>query len=348
MGAQQARMAAASVAESDAIRAVNNFQTETEYALRALDNVVRRMTGLPGQRTIVMVSPGFLMLTAEYRINTLIERALRANVVFNTLDAKGLYAHVALGDASRDPVLPRRSAQLVGKKSQLDLDRVNSIVDVLRNLAYDTGGVFFTNNNDLDEGFRRVGSLSEVSYVLAFSPQNMKFDGNYHKLKVSLAAKAKVSIQARRGYYAPEKPADPVARAKEEIEQALFSQDEVKELPVAVQTQFYKVNDTQAKLSVLTHLDVKFMRFRKENGRNLNNLTLVTVLFDRDGKYLAGKEKRVEFRLLEPSYEKLSQSGITSKTSFDVPPGTYTVRQVVRDSEGAQLSALNKRVDIPL
>jgi VWFA-related protein len=348
MPEEQVEATALGVAESEAIRALNDFQVETEHALRALDGLIRRMGGLPGQRTIALVSPGFLTMTAEMRVSQLIERALRANVVVNSLDAKGLYAHIPLGDATHAPVLPSRSALLVGKKAQLDVDRVKAIVDVLRYLAHDTGGTFFTNNNDFDEGFRRVGALPEVYYVLAFSPQNMKFDGNYHRIKVSLTSKNKYTIQARRGYYAPEKPADPVARAKEEIEQAIFSQDEVRELPMEVHTQFFKVNDTEAKLSVLTRLDVKLMHFRKENGRNLNNLTLVTVLFDRDGKYLAGKEKRVEFRLLDPSFEKLSESGITSKTIFDVSPGTYTIRQVVRDSEGAQLSALNKRVDIPL
>lgn len=344
----QVRAAAQVVVETEAHRALNEFQTETEYALRSVDNLVRRMAALPGQRTIVLVSPGFLVLTAEYRVNEIVDRALKSNVVINTLDAKGLYAHIPLGDASRDPVIPQSSAMLVGKKAQLDVNRVSAIGEVLETLADDTGGVFFHNNNDLDEGFRKVASLPEAYYVLAFSPQNLKYDGKFHKLKVRLNTRDKYTIQAREGYFAPEKPADPASQAKEEIEQAIFSQDEVSELPIAVNTQFFRLNDTQVKLSVLTHLDLKLMQFRKENGRNLNNLTIVTVLFDRDGKIVTGKEKRVEFKLLDGSLEKLSQSGLTSKTSFDIPPGTYMIRQVVRDSEGAQLSALNRTVEIPL
>jgi len=348
MPAEQVESMARDLALSDAYRVLNEFQTETEYALRALEGVVRRMSGLPGQRTIVLVSPGFLMVTEETRVHQLIEHALRSNVVMNALDAKGLYAHIPLGDASRDPILPPRSALLVGKKAELDVQRVSRIAEVLRDLAYSTGGTFFTNSNDLNEGFLRVSSLPEVYYVLAFSPQNMKFDGSYHRLKVTLTTKTKFSIQTRRGYYAPEKPMDALARAKEEIEQAIFSQDEVREHAVDVHTQFFKANNLQAKLSVLTHLDLKLMQFRKENGRNLNNLILVTVLFDRDGKYLAGKEKRVELRLRDQSFAKLLESGITSKTSFEIPPGTYVIRQVVRDSEGSQLSAVNKRIEIPL
>jgi VWFA-related protein len=336
-----------SVVHSEALRALNEFQTQTSYALRALNNLVRGMSALPGERSVVLLSPGFLTLTAEQDVSELVERALRARVLVNTLDAKGLAAFIPLGDATQEPVLPARSALLVGKKAQFSLDRFSMSTDVLRVLAHDTGGLFFGNSNDLDEGFRRLGTRPTVYYLLAFSPQNLKFDGKLHTLKVSLNTREKYTIQARSGYFAPSQPADAAVQSKEEIEQAVFSRDEVKELPVAVNTQFFKLSDTQAKLSVLTHLDLKLLLFRKENGRNLNNLTFVTALFDRDGKYLAGKEKRVEFRLLDISLEKLSQSGITARMSFDIPPGTYLIRQVVRDSEGAQLSALNRTVEIP-
>jgi hypothetical protein len=35
------------------------------------------------------------------------------------------------------------------------------------------------------------------------------------------------------------------------------------------------------------------------------------------------------------------------KLNFDVKPGTYLVRAVVRDSEGGQISGLNRTVEIP-
>jgi VWFA-related protein len=348
LSAEELDRAARSSAEMYARQAVNEYQTETEFVLRGLRGVIRQLSGLPGQRTLLMVSPGFMMMTAEMEVNRLIDQALRASVVVNALDAKGLYAPVVLGDASTNQVLPVTSALLVGNKARLDIDRINSLADAMRYLTRDTGGTFVTNSNDLDQGFRKVGALPEISYTLAFSPQNMKFNGDFHRIKVKLASKTKFTIQARQGYFAPEKPKDPSAREKEEIEQAVFSQAEVKELAVDVQTQFFKVSDTQAKLAILTHLDLRLLQFRKENGRNLNTITLVTVLFDRNGKYLDGKAKKLEFKLLDPTYEKVSAKGITSKASFDVIPGSYVVRLVVRDSEGAQLSALNKRVEIPL
>jgi hypothetical protein len=39
-------------------------------------------------------------------------------------------------------------------------------------------------------------------------------------------------------------------------------------------------------------------------------------------------------------------AGLTLKTSFDVKPGTYLVRLVVRDAEGQTMSAENGTVEI--
>jgi VWFA-related protein len=342
-----ARALARQQAESQAMASLTASEVETEACFRSLDQLVRRMAAAPGQRSVVLISPGFITLTRERELDAIVDRALRANVVINTLDSRGLYVLVPFGDASKQDPVVTRLAYVTGQKMQLTNEESRLVADVLSRLAHDTGGVSFGNSNDLDEGFHEVGSLPEVYYVLGFSPQNLKLDGGLHSLKVTLNLRAPYTIQARSAYYAPRKPVDPAAQAQEEIEQAVFSHDELNELPIEVHTQFFKLNDVEARLSVVTRLDVRFVHFRKESGRNLNNLILVTALFDRDGKFMTGKEKSLEFRLLDGSLERLARSGITTKTSFDVKAGTYMIRQVVRDAEGAQLSALNRTVEIP-
>jgi VWFA-related protein len=338
---------AASMVEAEATQVLNRWETQSEAVLRGLEQVIRRTALLPGQHSVIFLSPGFLLYNLESQIAEIADRALHSSVVISTLDPRGLYVIIPGGDASRQPIVIPSRPDLMGRKQQIIQEGLSLAEEVLSNFAGDTGGQFFHNSNDLDKGFRQVGTLSDVYYVLAFSPRNLKFDGRFHRLKVSLVNPAGFTIQARRGYFAPKASEDVATKAKEEIEQAVYSQDELKELPVDVHTQFFKVNEAQARLAVLTHLDLSSVRFRKEQDRHLNKLTFVTILFDRDGKYVMGKEKLVEFRLRDATLARLTQTGITLKAEFDLKPGTYLVRQIVRDSEAGQLSGLNRTVEIP-
>src|SRR5208337_4923414 len=338
---------AANAVQGEATRVFEVWETQSEAVLRGLEQVIRRTALLPGQHSVIFLSPGFLLYNLESQIEEVADRALRSSVVVSTLDPRGLYVIIPGGDASSQGLPISFRPDLMARKQQLIELGLSLAEDVLSDLAGDTGGQFFHNSNDLDMGFRQVGTLSDVYYVLAFSPRNLKFDGRFHKLKVSLVNPAGFTIQARRGYFAPKASVDTATKAKEEIEQAVYSQDELRELPVDVHTQFYKVNEAEVRLAVLTHLDLSSVRFRKEQDRHLNNLTFLTVVFDRDGKYVVGKEKRVEFRLRDATLARLTQSGITMKMEFDLKPGTYLVRQIVRDSEAGQLSGLNRTVEIP-
>jgi VWFA-related protein len=283
--AQQSCIAQAPLSvEGDATRIMTTGETQNIQILRGLEQVVRRTSLLPGQRSVIFLSPGFLFFHLEAQISEISDRALHSDVIVNALDPRGLYVVIPGGDATKQfRVLPS-NAGLMGRKSQLIQNAYSISEDVLAGLASDTGGQFFHNSNDLDQGFRQVGTLAEVSYLLAFSPRNLKPDGRFHKLKVDLAAPKGLTLQARRGYFAPKASEDAAARAKEEIQDAVYSQDEVRELPIEVHTQFFKLNESDVRLSVLTHLDMGSLHFQKQQDRNSNDLTFITVLFDRDGK----------------------------------------------------------------
>ena len=343
-GDTRMQTAAQGQAQMMAQRAVSEGDSETEYAYRHLEAILRRMTSLPGQRVIVLVSPGFIMSTLQNDASDLVDRATRANVVINTIDARGLYVPDVMGDIANPP---RDSLRTAGYKSTYRVAAQSAQEDVLAEFADGTGGKFYHNRNDVDAAMREAGAAPEVSYVLGFSPQNLKFDGRFHTLKVGLTTKEKFNVQARHGYFAPRSASDPAQITKEEIQEALFSQEEILDIPVDLQTQYFKNDQAEARLSVLTHLDVKSVRFRKALGRNNDRLTIVTGIFDENGQYVTGVEKIIDMKLRDTTYERLSHSGLTVKSSFDVKPGTYLVRLVVRDAEGAQMAARNGAVVIP-
>jgi VWFA-related protein len=337
---------AQSISRSTASQVLNTGESETRAALRSLRDAVRRISAMPGQRSIILISPGFLTLFDLYQDKTeIIDRAIRSNVIISSLNARGLYTIVPFGDASQPS--PQSAAGSI-MRSQYLLASAHAEEDVLAEFAYGTGGLFFHNNNDLFEGFKRLAARPEFVYVLGFSPQNLKLDGRLHTLKVTLRNSSKLELQARNGYYAPQHLADPEETAKQEIQDALFSREELRDIPVVMHTQFFKPSAADARLAVLARVDVKHLRFRKENGRNRDDLTVVSGLFDRNGNLVTGNSKTVEMRLKDQTLESRLNSGITVKSSFDVKPGSYMIRLVIRDSEGQLMAAANGTVDIPM
>jgi len=332
------------MAQTASARALNLGDQESEYTYRHIEDTIRQLSAMPGQRVMVFVSPGFIPSTLWSEISSLLDRANRSGIVINTIDARGLYTPDLLGDIA-DP--SHDSARTASYKSSYRVAAQSAQDEVLADFAYGTGGTYFHNRNDLDEGLRQAVAAPSLSYLLGFSPQNLKVDGRFHGLKVSLTSKQKYSLQARNGYYAPKTIPNPVEAAKQEIREAIFSQEELHDVPVDLQTQFFKKDATSARLSVLTHFDVKSIHFRKEAGRNADVLTIATAIFDDNGNFVTGGEKTVQMKLLDTTYNRLSRSGLTLKSSYDVKPGTYMVRLVVRDGEGAQMAARNGAVVIP-
>jgi VWFA-related protein len=182
------------VARSTAYQVLSASTAENMATLGILREVVQRTEAMPGSRSIVLVSPGFLTLTPETRqaIMELTDRALRSDIIVNTLDVRGLSAPMAAPNADH-PAAPV-------ERQRLDREEALARTDVMTDLAYSTGGTFFHNSNDLNEGFRRTADVPEYIYVLGFAPQ--KLDGKFHKLKVRLTGANHLEVQARQGYYA--------------------------------------------------------------------------------------------------------------------------------------------------
>jgi VWFA-related protein len=323
----------------DATRQALTFgDHETSLGLGALNDVIRKLSVMPGNRNLVLVSPGFL-LTRDHRTPEydMLDRAIRANVVINTIDMRGLFTIVPGGHASE----PYSSLEQYERGAATQAD------DVLAELADGTGGRFFHNDNALKEGLNLLAARPEYVYVLGFSPQNLKFDGSYHNLKVTVRNASDTTLQVRRGYWAPNHAVDPAEQAREEIRETVFSRDEIRDIPVDLQTEFFKLSQSKAELTVNSHLDAKTLRFRKAEDRNDDTLTVVTGLFDPNGNYVVGIERLLQLRLRDQTLEVMRNAGISVKETFDVAPGRYLVRVVVRDQEGSTMAARNGSVEIP-
>jgi hypothetical protein len=115
---------------------------------------------------------------------------------------------------------------------------------------------------------------------------------------------------------------------------------------VEMRTEYFTSPGGSAELDVLTHLDLHQLRLQKTGGRNANDLTVVACVLDHNGAWVDGKRNTVKLRLRDQTLERVENSGMTVKTRFTVPTGTYTVRAVVRDANGDLMSAESGVVEI--
>jgi len=193
-----------SVAESEAqstarrILALGNQDVQSTYA--SIAAFVRSMATLPGERIMILVSPGFLRvdqgsLDAESR---LMDLAAQYNITISALDARGLY--------TTEITASENSPALTGPSLLQNSDYKRSAMiqseDPLAEIADATGGTFFHNSNDLGEGFKNLTMAPGTVYVLELSTDGIKADGSYHRLKVKVTRDG-TQIQARHGYFMP-------------------------------------------------------------------------------------------------------------------------------------------------
>ncbi|HTZ75077.1 MAG TPA: VWA domain-containing protein [Candidatus Aquilonibacter sp.] len=344
-GQQEFRAEAQDLATRTAEHLAFADDEETEASFRRIREVVRRVSVLAGQRDVVLISPGFLYTGHDEELAEIIDSAIHSDVVVNTLDARGLYTPDQSADISQTPVgHPPGSQAILDSYRMADQNLANN---VLVELADSTGGLAFVNNNDFDAGLRSLAATPEVYYLLAYSPRNLKADGHYHHLKVTLAAKDNFTVEARHGFYAPARGETPAQAAQREIDDALFSQTEQHDLPVDVQTRVENAANGAKKLDIYANMDIARLHFEKANGVNQESLTIVVALFDSNGNFIDGTQKILNFNLKDDTLAKFSKTGASSEMNLNVKPGAYFLRFVARDSNDNHMSAENATVDVP-
>jgi VWFA-related protein len=332
---------------------VSQVELQARSNLEQLDHLVTYLSQMPGQRTIILVSPGFLSQSEQYELNRIVDHAVRAQVVISSLDPRGL-APPRESEASRSYIAGRS-----GAAERLDSKRELVAADVLEEFAQDTGGEFFHNNNDLKVGFGALAG-SPVYYMLAFAPTGMKPDGKFHALNVDLTEKRKgLSVQARRGYFAPKNEAeaeadakrqaasDSEAQAREQIREALFSKTDSRQLPVQLGGQLSEVQGGKRELALATHLDATPLHFQKDGEHNLNTVTFIFAVFDERDHLITSQQRQAFVKVLDTQLPELFKEGVDMSMNFQLKPGVYRIREVVTDSEEHHLTALSTTIKVP-
>jgi VWFA-related protein len=328
----------------------------SQTTLFTLKQIVNYLSQRPGERVLVVASPGYLVGDELDTVqDSVISLALHEGVVINSLDLKGLYAEgpgggvEGLKEINKDTNM--EAPYLIMYDSITRGQRLSFQTASLGELAAGTGGTFFHNRNDLGAGFHRLADAPEVAYLLAFSPENLKPDGKYHKLKVALNGQSYPFVLARPGYFAPTKESEKtVATAaptpQEKLAKELFASDAPTDVPDEITAESGRDKSGQPILWVGIHIDMKKLQFQKQKDRSVQTLTFLMALLDEKGNFVTGKEGAMNLALKDATLDHLMVAGLNAKLFLEAPPGAYQLRAVTQEAIEGKMTATTSSVEI--
>ena len=337
-------------------------------SLGVLGDVIRYLGKMPGRRMLIMTSSGFFSRTdkVQHAQDKMIQAALHAGIVINTLDAKALAAEWVGGDPADGPPIvltPSTAAAASGsgkvvistgtstggmnalQEKILDDEREVSS-DSMAVLASATGGKFFHNSNDLEGGLVQIAALPEVSYALSFSPDDLKENGVYHNLRVRIPGRNGVTISARPGYFARSQEQNSPGAKFLKLNEEVMASDTLTGVAIDVTMQSEPLGTGDSALKVNVHVNGRGLSFKKESDSRTERVIFITVLFDMHGRYLAGVEAVMEMNLKDATFVQITKEGVDAKATLNLPPGMYRLRVVVQEVTGGRISTTTREVQI--
>lgn len=319
----------------------------SQDTLNSIQAVVNYLAKRPGDRVLVLASSGFMTQTLETQVDTMVDSALRAGVVINSLDAKGLYMELP-NQAQMEAEDVDETDDVAVHEAERLTPQMASLTGAMVDFAVGTGGRIFRNRNDLTAGYYSLAAAPHIEYLLGFSPEEARLNGAFHKLKVDVSVPGKFDVEARPGYFAVKREAPiPAAPTTQEIidEQVKASAD----VSTAPATASYKLRRNAFGAQELVaefHVDLQKLPVVQQQDRTLGDMVFVAALYDAKGAFVAGKEAQMSLALKANTLAQLSKTGINASMVMLVFPGAYRLRLVMREDVKGELLAQTDPVTV--
>ncbi len=153
--------------------------------------------------------------------------------------------------------------------------------ETMREMARETGGRAYVNQNEIKVGVERAFDDESAAYTLGYYPENKKYDGKYRSIKVKVKRDG-IEIHNRRGYYAIDPTQVKGYKPQQEVASALG--DIVPSTMVAFTAQVKPpaVNSVPGKIGVTYLVDASTLSAEDASGgKHLERRLLCHHLFAR-------------------------------------------------------------------
>jgi len=320
----------------------------TDRKLAALENAVRMLGALPEKKALVYFSSGIGKTGIENlsQLRATVNAAVRANVSFFPVDARGLMAMAPGGDASRGA--PKGSALFSGKAQFGLMDSFRAQQQTLYTLAADTGGKATLESNDLSEGILQAQKAVESYYILGYYSSNPAEDGRFRRTQVRLKERQGLRLEHRAGYFAAKRFDRMSGTDKErQLEDALLLGDPVRDLELALEVNCFRLSSRRYFAAVAVKIPGSSIPLARRGEAETTALDFIGQVRDLRGSLAAAVRDAITVRLDAEGSARRKRGHIQYDTGFTLVPGEYRLRFLVRENQSGRMGTFETAFRVP-
>jgi len=356
-GAGLADVAATSADEGDDSGTFVADDTEfnvfnTDRKLSALEDATKKLAAYPEKKALIYFSSGLSLTGIENQsqLRTTVNSAVRANVAFYPVDARGLVATSPVGDASASS--GRGTGAFTGSKQAGNRSATQGSQDTLYTLASDTGGKALIDSNDLSLGIRQAQQDISSYYILGYYSTNAAEDGKFRKISVKLASKelqASAKVDFRNGYYASKVFSKFNSGDKErQLEEALTLGDPVSEIPLALEVDYFRVAQNRYLVPVSVKIPGSVVALAKKGGKQSTDLDFILQVRESpSGRLVQTVRDNITVKLTDQDASQLEHRNLQYDTGPTLPSGKYNLRFLARENQTGKMGTFETNFVIP-
>lgn len=322
-----------------------------DLKLAALEDAARQLGQYPEKKALIYISSGIQKngVDNQSQLIATTNTAVRANVSFYPIDARGLSALVPGGDATQAGAVGNNLYSGAGQRSLKE--NFNNQQETLDTLARDTGGKALLDSNDLTEGIRQVQQDFSSYYVLSYVSSNSAQDGKYRRVQVKLAPKdtaLRAKLDYREGYFGPTTFARMKDADKEaQLAQALQSDNPVTDLPIAVEIDFFRLEKDKYFTPISVKIPGSALAFHSKGAKQATELDFIAEVFDARNRPAATVRDTIPLKVDSSIAGQVVQKSIQYDTGVTLTPGAYKLRFVARENGEGKTGTFETPFTIP-
>jgi VWFA-related protein len=317
----------------------------TDRRLDALQMLADQLAGIEQKKSVIYFSSGMSQQGQDNQVQLrrTVDRANRANVSIYAADMRGLQALVPGGDATQGS---RRGTSLFsGASTRNQFGSQAASQETLTTIAEDTGGRAFFDSNTFGQVFDRVVNDTSAYYVLGYSSTNPARDGRFRRIRVRLK-RSDLKLEYRSGYYAPRDFAHSTKDDREEqLQDQLMSDLSATDLSAYVSTAYFRLADNRYFVPLSVVVPGYQLPITKTTDKNKATIDVLGLVRDEQRRPVGRIRDTV--RLSTDAAEDIRKKTVQYETGFEMPPGRYRVKVVVRENQDGAFGSYETEIVVP-